>query len=193
MPRYNHVKQWRLVTKQRLVAGFGSKCGACGLVDHEVVYDFHHLDPHQKDFAMTAKVRSWAALVAEAKKCAMLCSHCHRKVHMGLLDVPPCAPEFDERLVAASCFSARKPAVFDSCPVCGGEKPAIRKSCSRRCAGSLKGTGKRPSDIEAMVTRIETSGYRAVSLAIGVSDCTLRKWIRSAGYRPPTFHKQPLP
>lgn len=82
--------------KRKLVIAFSSRCGACKLVDHDIVYDFHHLDPAEKEVRIAYQVQSWATIVREAKKCVMLCSHCHRKVHAGIIVVPEDAPRFDE-------------------------------------------------------------------------------------------------
>lgn len=95
-PRYTHVKNWRKNNKAKLVACFGGECGICGLIDHPVVYDFHHLDGSGKEFTLTQKIRSWVNVVAEAMKCVMLCAPCHRKHHAGVLDIPDDIRRFQE-------------------------------------------------------------------------------------------------
>lgn len=51
--------------------------------DETVCLDFHHLDPTEKDFEVSAAMcdYSWERLMEEVKKCIVLCSNCHRKVH----------------------------------------------------------------------------------------------------------------
>ena len=51
---------------------------------------FHHVDPAQKEFALTQKgvTLSLQALRAEARKCVLLCSNCHAEVEDGFV-VPP--------------------------------------------------------------------------------------------------------
>ena len=85
--RYDKVKEWRKNTKIKLVEGFDSKCSMCGIQDDPVIYDFHHLDSDEKEFQLSSKIMSWENLVAESKKCVMLCSHCHRKLHFRNLKV----------------------------------------------------------------------------------------------------------
>ena len=98
---YEYIKEWRKNTKIKLVEGFGKKCGVCGLEDDPIVYDFHHLVESSKDFDLSSKILSWDKLVAEANKCVMLCSHCHRKVHAGFVKlVDP--SRFDESQVRSS-------------------------------------------------------------------------------------------
>lgn len=96
---YEKVKRWRRRRKDRLVAAFGGKCGNCGLEDDPVVYDFHHLDPNEKDMNITSKVMRWELVVEEAKKCVMLCAHCHRKYHGGMITIPDTIQRFDETLI----------------------------------------------------------------------------------------------
>ena len=85
--RYLQVKAWRQNTKLKLVEGFDSKCTVCGLEDDPIVYDFHHLNSEEKEFTLSSKIMSWENLMTEAKKCAMLCSHCHRKIHSGMVSI----------------------------------------------------------------------------------------------------------
>lgn len=66
-----------------------------------VCYDFHHLNPAEKDFQIALKIRSWKQIVAEAKKCCMLCVICHRKFHAGFITLPDNLPMFDETLIQA--------------------------------------------------------------------------------------------
>ena len=93
--RYQQVKEWRHNTKIKLIEGFGSKCCACHLEDDPIVYDFHHLNGDEKEHTISSKIMSWENLVKEAKKCVMLCSHCHRKVHSGMITLTDII-EFDE-------------------------------------------------------------------------------------------------
>ena len=93
--RYEKVKEWRKNTKVKLVEGFDNRCSVCDLQDDPIVYDFHHLNSENKEFSLSSKIMSWENLMAEAKKCVMLCSHCHRKVHAGTVGLTRLI-EFDE-------------------------------------------------------------------------------------------------
>ncbi len=77
---------WRRRVKLKGIQLMGGKCQGCGLVDHPCVYDFHHKNPSQKDFAISSSgnCRSWDRIKAELKKCILLCSNCHRKEHHSL-------------------------------------------------------------------------------------------------------------
>ena len=62
------VSDWRRNTKIKLFEGFGSKCSCCGLEDNPIVYDFHHLNETEKEYALGGKIISWDKLIDEAKK-----------------------------------------------------------------------------------------------------------------------------
>jgi len=97
---YAKVKAWRKNTKQKMFEAFGGKCGYCGLVDDPIIYDYHHLDPSKKEFSPTSSSIAWEKLVEEAKKCAMLCSHCHRKLHSNMIELTDVI-YFNEELITS--------------------------------------------------------------------------------------------
>jgi hypothetical protein len=68
--------------KLRSIEYKGGKCHDCDGVFLPAVYDFHHLEPHEKEFAISRKMRkSWDRLRAELDKCVLLCANCHRTRH----------------------------------------------------------------------------------------------------------------
>lgn len=99
---YRNVKAWRQRNKRRMVAGFGDCCAICKLKDEPCVYDFHHLDPKMKDFQVSSKIMSWETTIIELTKCVMLCSCCHRKLHMELVSLPENFQRFDVSLIDSS-------------------------------------------------------------------------------------------
>ena len=57
------------------------KCLKCG-ENHISCLEFHHKDPNEKEYNVSAlKNRSHKKLLEEMKKCIVLCSNCHRKLH----------------------------------------------------------------------------------------------------------------
>lgn len=61
------------------------KCANCGESSTECL-DLHHIDPSQKDAAVsTLTTRGWAVIQREIQKCIVLCANCHRKVHAGTI------------------------------------------------------------------------------------------------------------
>lgn len=69
--------------KRELVAYKGGKCERCDNTFHENVFEFHHYDRSLKVFEVSQAnmQRSMDNLIAEADKCFLLCSNCHREVH----------------------------------------------------------------------------------------------------------------
>lgn len=71
-------REWKL----RAIEKMGNKCAHCGGVFPPCVYDFHHLDPKEKEISPAA-APSWEVLEKELSKCIMLCANCHRVEHNG--------------------------------------------------------------------------------------------------------------
>ncbi len=47
--------------------------------------DFHHMDPSSKEFSIgSSSSLSFSKLLAEAKKCILLCKNCHAEVENGI-------------------------------------------------------------------------------------------------------------
>ena len=69
--------------KLDLIEYKGGKCERCDTEHHPAAYDFHHIDPTQKSFTLHSGNldMKWCRLLAEADKCALLCSCCHRIIH----------------------------------------------------------------------------------------------------------------
>ena len=87
--REQPVVAFRKRIKIALVEAFSHQCCACGLKDDAVLYDFHHLNPEEKEFGIgnTTTTRSRQSYADEAKKCIMLCSNCHRRIENNLINV----------------------------------------------------------------------------------------------------------
>ncbi|MBI2337378.1 MAG: hypothetical protein HYU97_11525 [Deltaproteobacteria bacterium] len=63
----------------------GGCCRSCGYNKCPEALEFHHLDPSEKDFAISqyGHSRSWERVQRELDKCVMLCANCHREIHAG--------------------------------------------------------------------------------------------------------------
>lgn len=58
-------------------------CSEC----EPVCLELHHKNPRQKDIQPNKlRTYAWETLMKEARKCIMVCSNCHKKIHAGLLD-----------------------------------------------------------------------------------------------------------
>lgn len=77
------VAKRRKKIKEMAVAYKGGSCQECGYNKCTAALEFHHLDPNEKDFALSSRghSRSWDRVKAELDKCIMVCANCHREIH----------------------------------------------------------------------------------------------------------------
>ncbi len=68
----------------------GGKCMICNYKKCADALDFHHSDPKQKDFGLSARgvTRSWEKIKKEIDKCILVCANCHREIHAGMTQLP---------------------------------------------------------------------------------------------------------
>ena len=60
----------------------GGKCSKCDGVFDPCVYDFHHMNPEEKDFTIGENMLvSKERFFKEVSKCILLCANCHRLEH----------------------------------------------------------------------------------------------------------------
>lgn len=87
--RYEYKRLYIFKRKMDLINMLGGKCENCGIIANEynlAIFDFHHRNPDEKNFNLgqnTIGNKSFEKVVEEAKKCAVLCSNCHRLLHFG--------------------------------------------------------------------------------------------------------------
>lgn len=79
-----HVISWRQDKKVKLVNYKGGKCERCGYDKCVQALQFHHLNPDEKDFAISGKSYSFERLKKEVDKCIMVCANCHIEIHEEL-------------------------------------------------------------------------------------------------------------
>ncbi len=83
------VYQWRRNAKTKLVETFGGKCSICGYNRCNRSLEFHHTDPQNKSFTISAfsSYMSFGRLLEECKKCVLVCSNCHGEIEEGLIKI----------------------------------------------------------------------------------------------------------
>ena len=60
----------------------GGKCKSCNGVFEPCVYDFHHVNPKEKEFTIGENMLvSEERFLKEVSKCILLCANCHRMEH----------------------------------------------------------------------------------------------------------------
>ncbi len=67
----------------------GGECQVCGYKKCNRALSFHHKDPKEKDFGLSAQglTRAWSKTKTELDKCILLCSNCHMEVHEGIISI----------------------------------------------------------------------------------------------------------
>lgn len=100
----DYQRKWREVNKERLAAArkekyhsffksrrlrraywinkfkIASGCTLCGYDKSAVALDFDHLDPKEKSYNISHRLdrATLKSLIAEIRKCRVLCANCHR-------------------------------------------------------------------------------------------------------------------
>ncbi len=184
---YENFKNWRKRSKARLVAAFGGTCGVCGYSRCQESLVFHHLDPKEKEFAVTGKkAAGWLSIVAEARKCVLLCANCHGEIHAGVVSIPADCRRFDESFATYEGLLASRKQPRSNCLHCGREvsqKPG-QPYCSQSCASKAHRHTIAPTmTAEEITTLLAAHGYRWAPAAksIGITDNALRKRAASQG------------
>ena len=68
--------------KKQAVKLLGGKCCICGYNKCIDALEFHHKDPSIKEFKLgSGNTMSWKEYKAEALKCMLVCSNCHKEIH----------------------------------------------------------------------------------------------------------------
>ena len=77
------VQTRRKSVKNRSIEYKGGKCEKCNYSKCIEALEFHHTDPNEKDFGLSAKglTHSWDKIKNELDKCILLCANCHREEH----------------------------------------------------------------------------------------------------------------
>jgi hypothetical protein len=167
------VMNWRNRTKLKLVEYKGGKCSKCGY-DKPIpsVYEFHHRNPKDKDFSISGKSWSYDRLKKEADKCDLFCRNCHAEVHDELIQE---SRSFRMGAVKAKRLTKRK------CKRCNENyqpKTEKQKYCSAKCCKIFqRKVAERPSK-EQLLREVEETNWCAVGRKYGVTDNTIRKWIK---------------
>lgn len=182
--RSERISRHRAKNKLVLIKCFGSKCQLCGYSRFKNSLEFHHLEKSKKSFniSMANGSKSLRLLVAEAKKCVLVCANCHAEIEGGFRKVPARVKSFLpkiaislDRLLATRYDKPSRP-----CKVCG--KPFFltngRTFCSRFCSSVAQRKIVWPSK-EELQTMLWEKPISAVAKQLDVSDKAVAKWIKN--------------
>lgn len=184
-------KFWREQIKKRGIEALGGKCCNCGQTFEICCYDFHHLEPDQKDFAISSKqtngAKTWNKVRDELKKCALLCANCHRLLHYGHVDIE-IKQYFNDDYYEWNLTEAKQIDhqtlqsldVYDDCIclMCGGQRSRGCKLCDK-CEKERRREFIPPVE-ELISNLIEVRGnFTKAGDLYGVTDNAVRKWCKN--------------
>lgn len=176
---YHYVKTWRHKTKQMLVDGMGGKCNRCGYDVCLACLDFHHLGGKDGDVShMISGPVKLERIIAEVKKCVVLCKNCHHELHNGVWNIAEISPcPFDETRVVKKkmplCQHCNKNPVTNS----------RYRFCSEECRE--KSRTKRIPDASRLQHLLWQVPTTQIAEQFGVSDKAVEKWAKKYGLEKP--------
>lgn len=182
-------KYWREQIKHRAVQFLGGVCRNCGQTFEDCCYDFHHLNPEEKDFNIsnpqTNGAKSWFKVRDELKKCILLCANCHRLVHAGLVE-SDIKPYFNDEFYEWGLTNFKlvdtitgEPKFADvTCPKCGGYKSYNADQCLKCSKEERKKFEVTREELKEM---IYSEAFVDIGKRFGVSDNSIRERCRKLG------------
>jgi len=176
MNTYEYQKLRGLKRKLELIKLKGGKCEKCGYSKNIAAFDFHHIDPNEKEFKLDVRKLAntkMSKLIEEVSKCNLLCSNCHRETHhpnLNINDLDKMLENINEKVI--SIRTINKPKCID----CGIEINYGYNRC-KKCNSISQRKVVRP-DYELLLKEINETNYVSVGKKYGVSDNTIRKWVK---------------
>lgn len=142
----------------------------------------HHLDPSQKDIgfgAIRANPTNWDKIVAELRKCVLVCHNCHGEIHAGMVSVPRSVPKFNEDF--ADYRKLENKEHLEPCPICKEPKRKELVTCSKECAGKKR--YKVNWDTINLIDELKKKSIIALAEELGCSDGAIHKRLRRLGLK----------
>jgi hypothetical protein len=172
---YEYQKLRGLKRKIELIEIMGGCCENCGYNKNVAAFDFHHIDPSEKEYQLDMRKLSntrMDKLLDEVKKCKLLCSNCHRELH---------SPDLEIKLVNELIKNVDdsvleiKPIGKPKCIDCNCEINYTYVRC-RECSYKFRRKVDRPN-IEILLDEIKNNSKQWCADKYGVSRSTIRRWV----------------
>ena len=94
------INNFRKNRKSNLIQIKGGNCCICGFNAFQEALEFHHMNPEEKEYQLSSgNCHSLEKDLVEVRKCALVCSNCHKGVHAGYLEIPEQWDYIDEELI----------------------------------------------------------------------------------------------
>lgn len=169
------VTKARQKRKADLVYIMGGKCSICGYDKCQQALEFHHIDKSTKKFGLSSgNCHSWEEDIQEVKKCALVCSNCHKELEVFNYKT---FCTFDEERYKELNELRKKEE--KTCKNCGKEVSYGATYCTD-CWSVMNRRVERPCR-EELKSLIRNLPFTQIGKEFGVSDNTIRKWCDSYG------------
>lgn len=166
------VTKARQKRKRELVYIMGGKCVLCGYNKCIAALEFHHIDKSTKTRQLSSgSCYSWEEDVEEVKKCALVCSNCHKEIEAFDLTVES---TFDEKRCQEINDLHEKEKYL--CRNCGKELDGGLIYCSD-CRSIMNRKVDRPPK-EELKNLIRNNSFASVGKKFGVIDKTISRWCK---------------
>ena len=175
--------------KLKLIEYKGGKCSICGY-DKQVpsAYDFHHLDPNEKDFGISHRLKyvnfDFELLKVEVDKCILVCKNCHAETHHNIQEqinakrkeeVGPTKIDLKDFKELTYNHCNETFTIFEDCD---------QKFCSNKCRGEFYRRTEKPSK-EELSKLIWEKPTTQIAKDYKISDKTVEKWCKAYGIEKP--------
>ena len=169
-----YVIEWRRRAKIELVQYKGGKCERCGYDKCIDALEFHHLNPDDKDFTVSGKSWSIEKLKNEVDKCILVCSNCHKEIHVETRHKLE-ANKSDEKI-----FVYKKKEIKEKpkCKICDNKcKTSASVYCSNECF-DIGRAENIPTKTDFVFKLKELHNFVQIGKYYNVSDNSIRKWCK---------------
>lgn len=183
MADYDRVKRFRAQLKLNLIYVMGSKCSVCGYNKCPAALEFHHINPNEKEFAISHQTSlSTEKALLEIQKCALLCANCHREVENGYIDIDQIHSTYDQDRANEIILQVQqlKEKKHYYCQDCGVEIDSCDAKRCVQCSQIARRVVNRPTR-EELKQLVYSTSFLQLGQQFGVSDKTISKWCAQYG------------
>ncbi len=188
--RSEAVQRKRYKLKHDLIEYKGGKCEICGYNKCESALEFHHLNPEEKEFAISSKgyTRSFELCKKEVDKCILVCANCHREIHENeieklflLKSSNDNKIKIDEEKVKS--LLNQRLTQKDISNTIGISVSSLKRFLKKNNLNKQK---ESPSQIneDILELMLKYKNYTKVGKVLGISDNAVRKRVKKLGYPP---------
>jgi hypothetical protein len=152
----------------------GGKCEKCGYSKNLAAFDFHHIDPKNKNFQLDVRKLSNSKMeyiLNEFNKCLVLCSNCHRELHNEDMDINFLKCKVKDFKNSLQIRPVKKPKCID----CEIDINYGYKRC-KPCNYKYKTNPNKP-EIDVLKDLLKIKTKTEIAIIFNVSRRTINRWL----------------